>query len=124
MTFDIRLGVPGVENFWNELKSKIRSGDANKDEIKLYKRIKKTLILLQNNPAHNSLHTHQNSVLSNIIKRKVWCSYIKNKTPRAERLYWVYGPNQNEITVVGIEKHPDDTNHAYMSIDLSWPKTQ
>ncbi len=70
MTFDIRMGVPGVENFWNELKSKIRSGDANKDEIKLYKRIKKTLILLQNNPAHNSLHTHQNSVLSNIINKE------------------------------------------------------
>ena len=37
--FDIHMGVPEMEIFWNELSDKVRTEKASKDEIKLYKKI-------------------------------------------------------------------------------------
>ncbi len=51
---------------------------------------------------------------------KVWQSYLENKTSGAMRMYWVYGPNQGEITVIGLEPHPEDQkNGAYDKVVLS-----
>ena len=51
---------------------------------------------------------------------KVWQSYLENKTSKARRMYWVYGPNQNDITIIGLEPHPEDAkNGAYDRINLS-----
>ncbi len=51
---------------------------------------------------------------------KVWQSYLENKTSGARRMYWVYGPNQQEITIIGLEPHPEDAkNGAYDRIVLS-----
>lgn len=116
MSYDIRLGVSEVNTFWENLKVKVKSKKANKDELVLYKRIRKALRLLANNPGYNSLGTHSIDILSDILKQKVWCSYLNNKTPSAGRIYWVYGPGQNEITVFAMSKHPDETEHGYMAL--------
>ncbi len=51
---------------------------------------------------------------------KVWQSYLENKSSGARRMYWVYGPNQQEITIIGLEPHPEDAkNGAYDRITLS-----
>ena len=51
---------------------------------------------------------------------KVWQSYLENKTSGAMRMFWVYGPNQNDITIIGLELHPEDKkNGAYDRIILS-----
>ena len=51
---------------------------------------------------------------------KVWQSYLENKTSGAMRMYWVYGPDQKDITIIGLEPHPEDKkNGAYDRILLS-----
>ena len=39
MTYNIRLGVPEMAEFWNGLREKIANGAANKDERATYKKI-------------------------------------------------------------------------------------
>ena len=35
-------------------------------------------------------------------------------------MYWAYGPGQQEITIIGLEPHPEDSkNGAYDRIALS-----
>lgn len=35
-------------------------------------------------------------------------------------MYWVYGPNRQEITIIGLEPYPENTkNGAYDRIKLS-----
>jgi hypothetical protein len=51
---------------------------------------------------------------------KVWKSYLENNTPAAGRLFWVYGPGKAEITVIGLEPHPEDRKKAgYAKVTLS-----
>ena len=36
------------------------------------------------------------------------------------RMYWVYGPNRQDITIIGLEPHPEDKkNGAYDKVSLS-----
>ena len=88
--------------------------------MKLYNQIGKALVLLSNNPRHPSLQSHEIDVLSMRYETKVWCSYLRNKSPGAGRIYWCYGPKKGDITVVAIEPHPNDgKSNAYRSITLS-----
>ena len=49
-----------------------------------------------------------------------WQSYLENNTPAASRLFWVYGPDQQEITIIGLEPHPEDRKKAgYTKVSLS-----
>ncbi len=51
---------------------------------------------------------------------KVWQSYLENKRSGAMRMFWVYGPKQQQITIIGLEPHPEDKkNGAYDRINLS-----
>ena len=50
---------------------------------------------------------------------KVWQSYLENNTPAAGRIFWVYGPDRGDITVIGLEPHPNDKSNAYEKITLS-----
>lgn len=35
-------------------------------------------------------------------------------------MFWVYGPNKNEITIIGLEPHPEDAkNGLYDNYNLS-----
>ena len=38
----------------------------------------------------------------------------------AMRMYWVYGPDRQDITIIGLEPHPEDKkNGAYDKVSLS-----
>ncbi len=51
---------------------------------------------------------------------RVWQSYLENRTSAAMRMFWVYGPDKQEITVIGLEPHPEDKkNGAYDRVVLS-----
>ena len=39
---------------------------------------------------------------------KAWESHLENKSPAAGSIFWVYGPGQGDMTVIGIEPHPND----------------
>ena len=116
--FEIRFGIPEMLDFWDDINEKIKNNTANKEEIKLHKSLVKALKLLQSNPKHNSLHSHEIEVLSRKYGRKVWQSYLENKKPAAGRIYWVYFP-VGSITIIGLEPHPNDNKHSYEKIMLS-----
>ena len=78
------------------------------------------LKLLSADPFYPSLQTHEIEPLSRRYGMKVWQSYLENKTSGAMRMYWVYGPDQKDITIIGLEPHPEDKkNGAYDRISLS-----
>lgn len=58
--------------------------------------------MLADNPFYPSLDTHEIGPLSKRYGMKVWQSYLENKTSKAMRMYWVYGPDQKDITIIGI----------------------
>ena len=71
-------------------------------------------------PMYPSLNSHEITDLSRRYGMKVWQSYLENKKSGARRMYWVYGPDQQEITIIGLEPHPEDAkNGAYDRIKLS-----
>lgn len=108
-----------MRELWDTLKSKHKSGTANADEEKLYSRMAKAIKLLASNPRHPGLNTHEIKELTARYGRKVWQSYLENKTPRAGRIYWAYGAEQGVITIIGLEPHPDEKSHAYNKVTLS-----
>lgn len=109
-----------MEDLWNKL-SKI--GDDNQlkgSDKKLFNKLVKTFNYLSQNPRYNSLNSHEIITLSQRYGIKVWQSYLENKTPSAGRMYWVYGPGKNQITVIGVEPHPEDKkNKGYDKVVLS-----
>ena len=117
--FDIHLGIPEMESLWNSLLDNAHNGKANKNEVKLYKQLGKAMNLLANNPKHPGLSSHEISSLSARYGMKVFESYLENNTPKAGRIFWVYGPNKKDITIIGIEPHPDDKTNAYKKVTLS-----
>ena len=74
----------------------------------LYKQVHKTISFLAQNPKHPSLNTHEYHSLQNPFsaKEKVFTAYAQNKTSSAYRIFWCYGPNNKEITILAITPHP------------------
>ncbi len=120
MNYNIRMGIPGIQELWADLQQKYRSGKIKKKDEQLYKKWGKALKLLADNPFYPSLDTHEIRPLSKRYGMKVWQSYLENKTSKAMRVYWVYGPDQKDITIIGLEPHPEDRKKgAYERIPLS-----
>ena len=112
MQFKIWLGVPEMQEYWQDMSARYERKELNKNELKEFKRLVKYIQLVKNNPRHTGLNTHEISSLSKRYGLKVWQSYLENNTPGAGRLYWVYGPAKGDITIIGMEPHPDDTRKA------------
>ena len=120
MAFNIRMGLPEMAAFWNDLAVRKQQGELGKDEEKFFKKLVKTLGFLAENPRHNSLASHEIDVLSDKYGTKVFQSYLENKTPAAGRIFWAYGPEKQDITVLAVEPHPEDQKRgAYQRIKLS-----
>ena len=120
MEYDIHMGVPEVKEFWDDLRAKVTSGTASKKEERLYRQVGKAMYLLAQNPRHPGLQSHEISALTARNGMKVWESYLENNTPAAGRLFWAYGPKPGDITIIGIEPHPNDAKaNAYRKITLS-----
>lgn len=73
---------------------------------KRYKAVEKALIYLASNPRHPSLNTHEFKGLSGPNGERIFEAYAENNTPGAYRVFWCYGPHQNEITILEITAHP------------------
>jgi len=118
--FSIRLGIPEMAELWADLCSKAEAGSLSKDEEKLYKKWGKAMALLASDPQHPGLHSHEIEALTRRYGEKVWQSYLENRNPSAARMYWVYGPHKGEITVIGLEPHPEDKKSSgYAKVRLS-----
>lgn len=117
--FKIRMGIPEMKEFWDDLLTKKKKGRLNADEEELLKRLAKTINFLSVNPKHPSLQSHEIEELTDKYKMKIWQSYL-DQGKAARRIFWTYGPNRKEITILGIEPHPEDKKRgAYKRIKLS-----
>jgi hypothetical protein len=120
MAYEIRLGIPEMENLWNKLRQKHKENTASKAEEQLYKKWGNALKKLSANPMYPGLQSHAIDTLSRRYGMKVWQSYLENKKSGAMRMFWVYGPAQQQITIIGLEPHPEDKKSgAYDRISLS-----
>jgi hypothetical protein len=120
MAFRIRMGVPCMEALWNDLSTRKQAGKLDKTEEKFFKRWVKALAYLSANPRHNSLASHEIDELSRRHGVKIFQSYLENKTPSAGRMFWAYGPDKGDITILAIEPHPEDEKRgAYARIKLA-----
>ena len=112
----------------DDLLARKNSGDLDKEELKYLKKIVKCLNLLSQNPRHPSLNSHKIEVLSKEYGESVWESYLENHTPSAGRIFWLYGPKKNEITIAAIEPHPEQNACSRVKLETvsaqgSTPKT-
>ena len=120
MAFKIRLGVPEMELLWNDLSRRKRDAKLEKHEEKLFKKLVKAFGYLSANPRHNSLASHEIEDLTRKHGFKIFQSYLENKTPAAGRMFWAYGPDKGDLTVLAIEPHPEDEKRgAYKRIKLA-----
>jgi hypothetical protein len=120
VAFRIRMGVPEMEAYWNDISNRKLAGTLDKDEEKFFKKLVKTLRFLGQNPRHPGLESHEIDDLTRKHGIKVFQSYLENNTPAAGRLFWAYGPEKGDITILAIEPHPEDQKRgAYQRIKLS-----
>lgn len=80
--------------------------EKTKDKKAVLKAVRKTLGLMETNIRHPSLNTHEYSDLEGAGGEKVFESYAQNRTPGAYRVFWHYGPQKGQITIVAIIPHP------------------
>ncbi len=120
MTFNIRMGLPEMAALWDDLSARKHQGTLGKEEEKFFRKLVRTLGFLAENPRHNSLASHEIDALSAKYGIKVFESYLENRTPAAGRIFWAYGPEKRDITVLAIEPHPEDSKRGvYQRIKLS-----
>lgn len=120
MTYNIRMGIPEMKELWDRLQTSYRNGSISSRDEELYKKWGNAIKKLANDPLYPSLKTHEIPPLTKRYGIKVWQSYLENKKSGAKRMYWVYGPGYRDITIIGLEPHPEDTkNGAYDRIRLS-----
>ena len=120
--FAIRLGVPEMLAYWQHLSTGAKEGTLASDERQLFQKWGQAMAHLAMNPACPGLHTHEIPQLSKRYDkgRKVFQSYLENRNSRAARMYWVYGPEHHDITVIGLEPHPEDKKkNGYQKVLLS-----
>ena len=80
--------------------------ETNSSLLKRFKAVNKALGYLETNPRHPGLHTHKYSSLSGPNGEEIFEAYAENNTPAAYRIFWYYGPEQKEITIIAITSHP------------------
>lgn len=98
-----------LEQYALEIKGKREKQQKSKSSKQegLFKQIKKTLQYLRENPKHPGLHTHAYSSLEHPwdSSQKVFEAYAQNNTPAAYRIFWCYGPEKGQITIIAITAH-------------------
>jgi hypothetical protein len=91
--------TPQADSDLREIES-----DPNKKDI--LKAVRKTLGFMETNLRHPSLNTHEFTSLKGPKGEKVFEAYVQQKAPAAYRIFWYYGPDRKQITIVAITPHP------------------
>lgn len=90
-------------------RNRQRDGEKKASEQEgLFKQVHKCIRNLLNNPRHPSLKTHEYDSLPHPWSNteKVFEAYAQNRTPGAYRVFWCYGPQKGELTLIAITPHP------------------
>ncbi len=115
--FTIRMGLPHMDELWSDLNSKLSTGRLTKNEERLYRKWGKALQLLSLNPFYPGLSSHEISSLTQKYGKKIFESYLENRTPGAARMFWTYGPERAEITILALEPHPENNEYGKVKLD-------
>lgn len=93
---------------YDEISEAAKTSQINSRQAGLLKQVKKTLKLLTSNPRHPGLNIHHYSGYSNPYSsnKPVWEAYVQNKAPSAYRIFWCFGPEKQQITILAITPHP------------------
>ena len=92
------LFTPQADRDLKELENNLSKKD-------ILKSVRKTLGLMETNLRHPSLQTHIFQSLKGPTGEKVFEAYAQQNTPGAYRVFWYYGPERKEITIVAITPH-------------------
>jgi len=92
--------------FTNQADDDLDSLEADVSLVKRLKAVRKALGLLETNPRHPGLNTHKFSSLKGPGGEEIFEAYAENKTPAAWRIFWYYGPDKKQITILAITPHP------------------
>ena len=92
--------------FTDEAREQLTKLERDKGLEKRLKAVRKSLGLLEVNPRHPSLNTHEYTTLTRVRGKKVFEAHAESKTPAAYRIFWEYGPGKGEITILSITPHP------------------
>ena len=73
----------------------------------LFKQVHDCVQKLLSNPRHPGLNTHKYDSLEHPYKpgSPVFEAYAQNRTPGAYRVFWCYGPEKGQITIIAITPH-------------------
>ena len=98
MTYRLRFRPEAAKRL-NDLKN-------DKSRNAQCKAVLKCLGFLETNPKHPSLQTHEFTSMKGQNNEKVFTAYAQQNKPAAYRVFWYYGPEKKEITIVTITPHP------------------
>jgi hypothetical protein len=79
-----------------------------RSDVRKYKKVKKALRLLSENPAHPGLNVHKWGILKGKAPDggDMWTAYVENNTPSAWRIFFFYDSREpGLIYVTSIEPH-------------------
>lgn len=71
-----------------------------------WKKVRKALLLIEQDPRYPGLNSHPYQSIKPLNGGTVWESYVENHTPSAWRIWWEYGPQDGDLTIVTIGPHP------------------
>jgi hypothetical protein len=110
MSFEIRW-TPEASDQFDQLhkaaSAVIRQGRKTK-QFGLFQQVEGCIRkLAAHGPRHPGLHSHPFSSLLNPLNtaEKVVESYAQNRSPGAYGVFWCYGPQQGQNTIVAITPH-------------------
>lgn len=98
MNFKIIFSTKAKEQFFEIAQ--------NPNLAKRYKAVCKALALMETNIRHPGLNTHAFNEMTGENGEKIFEAYAENNTPQAYRIFWHYGPDKSEITIIAITPHP------------------
>ena len=92
--------------FTNEAALNLEKLESDPSKKKRLNAVRRSLGYLESNPKHPSLNTHEYNSLTRQFGIKIFEAYAENKTPEAYKIFWHYGPDKSEITIIAITPHP------------------
>ena len=99
--------MPFELRFTTEAKAAFEALEADRSREATLKKVRKALGLLSANPRHPGLRVHPFHSLKGPRREVVWEAYVENQSPGAWRLWFWYGPDRQQITILMLGPHPD-----------------
>lgn len=92
--------------FTDEASDVLDKLERNRASLKIFKSVRKCLGYLETNPRYPGLKTHKFTSFKGPDDQEIFEAYAQNNTPEAYRIFWYYGPNKQQITILTITPHP------------------